>query len=378
MLSPGMNVYRNRHYGFTLVEMLVVIGIIGVLMSLLLPAIQQARESARRAQCDNNLYQMGRAFYNHEAQLKKFPTGGIDDWPDIANFSDQYQDSTGKYISTPWQTRIQGLGWPFQLLPYMELTSYYEIPDQKTLNTKVVPYYLCPSRRGAQYWSGATDEKTGAALMDYASVTPGYTDEQVSASGGVDGPAKRWEDAACSFWGGLRNADTSSQNSGVLQKNKYPYVYYGIIVRTTSVVKEKNDNGRKTEESYGCAPAISSDVRDGLSNTFLIGEKLVDSSLYEIGCDYDDRGWTDGWDWDTTRSTSYTPRMDAPFTNSSWDMYQADEVNSYGFRFGASHYSSFGMVYGDGSVHSISYDVDGEIFRRMGNRQDGRPAKINE
>src|SRR3954471_9213845 len=103
---------RRLVVGFTLVELLVVIAIIGVLVALLLPAIQAAREAARRAQCQNNIKQIMLSMHNHEAPKRAFPSGAIAPWPPIQD----YVNGPGGATYGPDQ---QGLGWPFQIMPYL-------------------------------------------------------------------------------------------------------------------------------------------------------------------------------------------------------------------------------------------------------------------
>jgi prepilin-type N-terminal cleavage/methylation domain-containing protein len=120
--------------GFTLVELLVVIAIIGILVALLLPAVQAARDSARRSECSNNLKQIGIAVLNYENSNKRFPAGSTTKGTNI----------TGPYWST----------WTVDLLPYMEEQGLYDRWDRKVVlenpgNMRVkqtrIAGYLCPS-----------------------------------------------------------------------------------------------------------------------------------------------------------------------------------------------------------------------------------------
>lgn len=154
----------SEQKGFTLVELLVVIAIIGILIALLLPAIQAAREAARRGQCQNNLKQMGLAIQTHLDALKRFPTG--------RNRYDQY-----------------GVSWAYFILPYMEENTLYSAysnsaRDDDAINSQTMrtplAVYACPSRRSATADRNFDNDNAppvvlhAATLGDYAANT-GYT-----------------------------------------------------------------------------------------------------------------------------------------------------------------------------------------------------------
>jgi prepilin-type processing-associated H-X9-DG protein len=151
------------------VELLVVIAIIGILVALLLPAVQSARESARRTQCQNNLKQIGLAFHNHEGSLKFFPTGGWD-W-----------NTPPTYISgQPATGREQQAGWGFQILPYLEGVNAWSGSSAGTDLDRILQVigspnknYFCPTRRKPQVVTFSHPQYLGGveakrALCDYA------------------------------------------------------------------------------------------------------------------------------------------------------------------------------------------------------------------
>jgi prepilin-type N-terminal cleavage/methylation domain-containing protein len=157
--------------GFTLVELLVVIAIIGVLMGLLMPAVQKIRESASRLTCQNNLRQIGLAFHNHHDTHSKFPTGG---WVAL---------TPPNYIAgTPAMGEQQHAGWAFQILPYLEAENTWKGGQATTDTARALvaigttnKVFFCPSRRGPQtviYRDNYVPSLTGGnithALCDYA------------------------------------------------------------------------------------------------------------------------------------------------------------------------------------------------------------------
>ncbi len=263
-----MNSLSLRRPAFTLVELLVVIAIIGILVALLLPAVQAAREAARRTQCVNQLKQIGLAIQNFNSANNEYPTGGTEPWHDEGDENSLY----GK-----------GYGWMVQILPYVEDTVLQSISKgygegNKDLDLQVrrtpVSLYFCPSRRQNVVRvvpSSAEDCAQGCALNDYAGATP-------ANELNVNRPSHEpW------FWQGVTH--------GTVREGRE---YYGVISRTIA--------------SRACR---DQDILDGNSKTMVIGEKRLWMHRYEVGDWHDDIGWTDGWDPDIIRYTGYPPGPDA-------------------------------------------------------------------
>jgi prepilin-type processing-associated H-X9-DG protein len=356
----------------------VVIAIIGVLVALLLPAVQAAREAARRAQCNNNLKQIGLGMQNHLNALRVFPTGGNGPNPDIANYTTGSRNSPGQ----PNGPDKQGLGWPYQILPYLEQGGIKGIVTQLQLQQSVVPGYFCPSRRSAEKVLGVGGNTT---LMDYAGAHPMTTVCDTGALPTGDRyditktvpyqGAVSYREAIRSYW---------CNSNGMPRDNT---VSDGILVRTPwRVTRVANATSPSVgERPAGMSPPVDSgDIIDGLSNTLLVSEKLVRSDLYAgnlteagVGSYSDDRGWSDGFDPDTMRSTAVQPisESDGICFNQTTHRYCTGNGVEV-FFFGSAHSSGVNAVFADGSVHQISFDVDGILFNNLGTRNGEETVDI--
>jgi prepilin-type N-terminal cleavage/methylation domain-containing protein len=360
---------------FTLVELLVVIAIIGILVALLLPAVQAAREAGRRTQCKNNLKNIGLACLNHADTLKVFPTGGATWNQDVA-----YNIEAGKLFGP----EKQGIGWGFQILPFLEETAAHSITTNDDLLKVVVSVYACPSRRApktvySKYFQKivAVIDYAGAqpcALRDPTASTPSYYDPLVA----VPFTPAGYGQLAPSFYGGAR------WNSSLWPPSDN-CVYEGVIVRCPWRRRFGAPGGPYIGEWIKGVPKPTKIARitDGASHTFMIAEKYVRNDNYEGGDLSDDHGWAEGWDGDQMRSTAFPPIHDADPIGWRTDVatYFGDQGLFQGFynvlHFGSAHPTGIQAVYADGSVHMIPYEIDAVTFNALATR-NGAEAFDND
>jgi prepilin-type N-terminal cleavage/methylation domain-containing protein len=358
----------NSLSGFTLVELLVVIAIIGVLVALLLPAVQAAREAARRTQCLNHVKQIMLSMHNHVAAKRAFPSGGVAPMVSIEDFLTDSSPTNPTPSGAPLGPDKQGLGWGFQILPYLEGQTTYNLKQQGQLGTTVVPMYNCPSRRGP------TQHPIYETYMfDYAAAVPAESRSQRVRTGAAKFQTMLGDNveagtigctlADYEFWGDTGNkyryqTDHADSLNVANMPSKRTYIgYLGVIVRSNYCAL--CNPGMKTTGFY---TRISFEhITDGSSNTMVIGEKRIRPSLTDIGEWHDDYGWADGWDPDTLRSTICPVIADG------------DEPESYkglAYQFGSSHPSGMNTGFADASVRHLSYEIDRELFNQLGNRAD--------
>lgn len=302
---------------YTLIELLIVIAIIMLLIGLMMPAVQAAREAGKRTQCMNNLKQMSLACLNHENQYGRLPTGG---WGWLWN-GDPDRGTN----------RRQPGGWAFNILPFTEQQSLHEygagLPSAakrtaiaQRLGVKV-SIFVCPSRRsGGPYTNGWNvnyydcDPVAEVVRGDYAAnagslIADEFTGGPPSLAAG-DSPGYPWQNTA----------------------------------NLTGVIFQRSE-------------IANSDITRGRSSVYLLGEKYLNADRYTDGMDAaDNENVFAGFDNDNTRSTYAPPLRDRP---GYYDF----------FRFGSVHRSSFMMSYCDGSVRAVDYSVDPTIHQAAGSRK---------
>lgn len=360
---------RTKQLGaFTLVELLVVIAIIGILVALLLPAVQSARESARRTQCKNQLKQIGLALHNHLDSRGVFPTGGTHPHPEIECYNTGYRPGSGYPCDSsggrPRGPESQGLGWAFQLLPFLEEGAIHDLESTDAISSSPVGLYVCPSRRGP---TAAVDSSGVTRWMsDYAGATPVDLERLAQLPAFIANQERFAHEGA--FWGGRASA-VHYVTTGLS--------FAGVIVRTPYSGPDTASGGAPEGPLGNTQPTLAAKITDGLSNTLVVGEKWLDPEAYVGGRFWhDDRGWSDGWDPDQMRATNYPifpdkPTAELTFVDEQGTEKQVDKSRAGGFCFGSAHPSGINTVWADGSVRTVAYDIDWLTLNSFAHRSDG-------
>ena len=357
MTNPKISKMRNTQAsipttttrrGFTLVELLVVIAIIGILVALLLPAVQSAREAARRTQCVNQLKQAGLAFQNHHDSHGFYPSGG---W--------------GWYwIGFPEQGygKSQSGGWMYSLLPYIEQENLHNLGEGAT--QAEIPAYakqrvqlpfegmVCPSRRTTNVYDFVS---TGGTFRFCSQPLERASKTDYACNGGNIKTTELFD----SIGGG------PSEDPGGLLATQ---------AGTSSAYKISSELDRKENWNGICHYRSEVKIRqitDGTSNTYLVGEKWMYVENYDTGLDDgDNEPAFAGNNNDTIRMTYYDPSQPEKYGLQSDTVdYQQSNGQSYGRRkFGGPHTGGFNMAKCDGSVSFIGIDIDPYIHAANGSR----------
>lgn len=302
----------QRRIGFTLIELLVVIAIIGILIALLMPAVQAAREAGRRTVCKNNLKQMSLAWLHHHDAHKHFPTGGWG-WDWVGDPKYGYREK-------------QPGGWVFNILPYIEEKMLRDIandsskPEIAKILVNTTSFVNCPSKRDSKLYRILSHRRFFNA--DWTGYVPRS-----------DYAANAGDQVRNEIYPGPR-----SYEQGLSPNYRWPNVSdaTGVCFQRSMV-----------RIQY---------IKRGTSNVFMIGEKYLNPDHYETGRDgADNEQCFAGYDNDIFRVTRWPPQQDRPG-------YANTRI------FGGAHAAGIQMARCDGSVDVVFYGVSPKVFRTAGKR----------
>ncbi|MEQ8847723.1 DUF1559 domain-containing protein [Botrimarina sp.] len=357
----------SRKAGFTLVELLVVIAIIGILVALLLPAVQSAREAARRTQCKNQLKQMGIASLLHVDTHGFFPSGG---WGT-------------RFVAEPTRGygRNQPGSWYYSVFAYLEENALRDLGKGETVGSPAwrqavtqllatpVSTFNCPSRRAI-----AIGKHTSATLAPEFSFVNGL-DVAKGDYAGNSGDSK--------FHATLSNTSSIPSPGSLTQGDTFDWP-------NTSSPTDPDRPGRFENAAYQngvicyASEVKPSQITDGLTKTYLIGEKFVapigydDNTAYgsAVGRFGDNQSMYGGYEWDNQRVayrpqhslTDFGPNIDEddfqPAQDNNDDRYQPLAA------FGSAHPGGLNMAFCDGSVQTVDYAIDPTTHREQAIRND--------
>lgn len=325
--------------GFTIVELLISVAIIGLLIQLLLPAVQMARESARNVACTNNLRQIGLAAGMHHDAVGHLPSGG---W----HFDWAGEPEIGGGKSQPGS-------WVFSVLDFVEQGHLQDmgtgLRDEARGNAIVercrtpIGLFNCPSRRLSRAYPLTNESEYYSrdgllptvflygARTDYAA-NVGSRDVWPEFHGSAEWqPPRTWKE-------GIDPTFMWPMERRFEQTHGYRSIFNGVV--------------------YGRSEVSYKHITDGLSNVYLVGEKKLFHK-----------------DYNTAANIGDNEHMYAGFNNdvnrNAYHKATPDSVSGYEMHFGSAHPTTWNVVFCDGSVHTVPYDMFLEVHRRLASRDDG-------